>query len=112
MENDTLHEYVRWSKTENVPKHIRGEKSRKNTANWGKLVSIIGAYAPKKERNLVSTRESVPCWHAISVTNAPPADGNHSKFGKGQARCEGQKIEKLIFKLQFYERGFYLPLIY
>ena len=61
------------SKIEKATRGISGEKSRKDTASLVKVVSTIGTQAsPQKgERNQVSGRISVPCWHVTPVAIAP-----------------------------------------
>ena len=60
------------SKIENVPTGIKCEKSSKDAASSGNLVSTIGAKASPKNggRNQLSRRVRVPRWHATPVANA------------------------------------------
>ena len=55
------------------------------------LVSTIGAQASPTmgERNQVSGRVSVPCWHATPVANAP---WKPLIIGEDQARYQGHII--------------------
>ena len=77
------------SKTEKVPRGIRGEKSRHGKFeefvlnNWSISKSQNGG------RNQVSGRVSVPCWHATPVANAP---WKPLIIGEGQARYQGHEI--------------------
>ena len=45
--------------------------------------------SPKRVTELVVRRESVPCWHATPVVNAP---WKPLVFGEGQARYQGNEI--------------------
>ena len=48
------------------------KKKKKKKKKSKKKISIVRAMqVPKGGRNQVSGRVSVPCWHAIPVTNVP-----------------------------------------
>ena len=71
---------------EKVPREIQGEKLRKDAASWGK--NCLNNWSISKfQRDHVSRRVSVPCWHATPFAYAP-----WKLFGEGQARYQCYEI--------------------
>ena len=89
------------NKIEKVPRDIQGEKSRKDKASSGKLVSSIGISksnkgtepgVPKGNRSLVDTR----CKCSMETIRL---------FDEGQARCQGHKLVKSLISIQVTVAG-------